>query len=502
MEQLDSYKYKTTPYEHQNTAFTRSRDLEAFGLLMEQGTGKSKVLIDNAAYLWGKGRINALAVIAPNGVHKNWELNEIPIHMPDHVQREVAVWTASQSQKQTKKLEALFLGGAQLRVLCMNVEALSTKRGVLFLTRFLRATNAMLVIDESSRIKTPQALRTKAILKVAKLAAYRRIATGTPITKAPFDAFAQMNFLDSEILGISSFVAFKAHYAKLLDASSPLIAKIMRGGAHFMPQIVATDTRGKPIYQNLDELSEKIAAYTYRVLKKDCLDLPEKVYVRRYYEMTPEQRKAYEMMKTKLRSQWNGAQSTALNKLTMVMRLQQIVSGYYAEDGTTEVRPMFDKVEKNPKIAALLELIEEIDGSIIIWCRFTQEIRDIYAALSSVYGREACAMFYGATPTPEREQIKADFQAGKIRFFIGNAASGGIGITLTAASDVIYYTNEFNLETRLQSEDRAHRIGQKNNVTYHDFECLNTLDKTVIDSLRSKKEIADIITGDPSIEWI
>jgi SNF2 family DNA or RNA helicase len=502
MELLDSYKYKTTPYKHQDIAFMQSRDKPAFALLMEQGTGKSKVLIDTAAYLWGKGRINAMVVIAPNGVHRNWEVNEIPAHMPDYVQRHVAVWTASQSKKQLKQLEDLFLGGNQLRILCMNVEALSTKRGTVFLQKFLRATNALMVLDESSRIKNPGAIRTKNILKLGDYAAYRRIATGTPITKSPFDAFAQMNFLDDEILEIKSFVAFKARYAKLLDASSPLIAKIMRNGARFMPQIEATDEHGQKIYQNLDELAAKIQDHSYRVLKKDCLDLPEKVYVRRYYEMTVEQRAAYNSMKTRLRSVWNGDQSTALNKLTMVMRLQQIVSGYHAKDGTDDVRPMFSSVEQNPKIATLLELVEELPGSVIIWCRFTQEIRDIYEALSAVYGPKACAMFYGDTPNAEREQIKADFQAGKVRFFIGNAASGGIGITLTQAQDVVYYTNELNLETRLQSEDRAHRIGQKNNVTYHDFECLETLDAKVIDSLRNKKDIADVITGDPSIDWI
>jgi SNF2 family DNA or RNA helicase len=501
MTQQDSYRYKTDPFAHQHEAFMLSRDSEYFALLMEQGTGKTKVLIDTAAYLWGKGRINAMVVVAPNGVHENWNRNEIPAHMPDYVQRYVAVWTASQSQKQLKQLEDLFLGGTHLRILCMNVEALSTKRGVAFLTRFLRATNALFIIDESTRIKTPQAARTKAILKLKKLADYRRIATGTPITKAPFDAYAQMSFLDDDILGISSFVAFRAYYAKLLDASSPLIAKIMRNGARFMPQIVATNERGQPIYQHLDELATRIGEHSYRRLKVDCLDLPEKLYQRRYYEMTVEQRKAYQQMKTKLKSTWNGEQATALNKLTMVMRLQQIVSGYHAQDGTTEVKPMFEE-GKNPKIIALMELLEEVDGAVIIWCRFTQEIKDLFAAITQIYGKDSAAMFYGDTPTEEREQIKKDFQEGNIRFFIGNPASGGIGITLTAAHTVVYYTNDFNLETRLQSEDRAHRIGQKYNVTYYDFECLETLDGMVIDSLRAKKNIADIIMGDPSIEWL
>ena len=345
-------------------------------------------------------------------------------------------------------------------------------------------------------------MRTKAILKLSDLASYRRIASGTPITKSPFDAYAQMNFLHSEVLGIRSFVAFKARYAKLLDGTSPLIAKIMRGGARFMPQIEATDEHGQKIYQNLDELAEKIGQHSFRVLKKDCLDLPDKVYVRRYYEMTPEQRALYNQMKTKLKATWNGEQATALNKLTMVMRLQQIVSGYFVPDSESVPEDIFATPADNPKIQCLLELLEEVEGSVIIWCRFTREIEDIFAALTEVYGKNSCAKFYGATPNDEREQIKADFQAGKIRFFIGNAASGGIGITLTRASTVVYYTNEFNLETRLQSEDRAHRIGQKNNVTYYDFECLDTLDGKVISSLREKKNIADIITGDPSIDWL
>ena len=205
-----NYQFKTTPYAHQLKAWELSKDEEYFALLMEQGTGKPKVIIDTAAYLWGLGRINALVVVAPNGVHDNWAINEIPTHMPDFVLREVVVWHAEQTKTAEKMLNNLFKPGPHLRVLCMNVEGLSTKRAADFLTKFLKATDALLVVDESTTIKNPAALRTKALLKQRNLIKYRRIATGTPITKSPFDAFAPFTFLSEAVLGISSFVAFKS----------------------------------------------------------------------------------------------------------------------------------------------------------------------------------------------------------------------------------------------------------------------------------------------------
>ena len=496
-ELIDSYKPKTVPYAHQTRVFTHSRDFKAFALLLEQGTGKSKIIIDTAAYLWGKGRINTLIIIAPNGVHKNWAINEFPAHLPDYVDHVTAVWTANHTKKQTSQLEALFNTGTHLRILCMNVEALSGPRGTAFLLRLLKATNALLAIDESSTVKNPQAARTKTVLKLGKLASFRRIATGTPITKDPFDAYSQMNFLDEEILGMPSFVSFKARYAKLLDASSPLIAKIMRQGARFMPQIVAQDANNRPIYQNLEELSEKIKLYSARVLKKDCLDLPEKVYARRYYEMGSQQAAAYMTMKTQLKMVWGEASTTALNKLTMVMRLQQITSGYYSDDEEKSLQRMYPD-GGNPKITALVALLEEIEGPVIIWCRFIDEIHDVYEAVSKL---GSAGMYYGAIPGDERSQLIKDFQDLKTRFFIANKTACR-GLTLTKAEAVVYYTNEFDLDVRLQSEDRAHRIGLDHTVVYYDMECEGTVDSGVIANLRGKKDVADVINGDPNIAWI
>lgn len=497
MTKLDSYRYKTTPFAHQDKVFKHSRDRKAFALLMEQGTGKSKVIIDTAAYLWGLGRINTLVILAPNGVHVNWAVNELPTHLPDYVDNHTAVWTSNHTKKQTAQLEKLFNPGVHLRILCMNVEALSSKRGTEFLTKVLRSTNALLAIDESTTIKNPSAIRTKAVLRLGKMADFRRIATGTPVTRDPFDLFSQMNFLDEDILEMPSFVAFKSRYAKLLDASSPLIAKIMRSGARFMPQIVEQDPLGRPVYQNLDELSDKIKEHSFRILKKDCLDLPDKVYARRYYEMEPEQARVYQAMKTKLKADWKDATATALNKLTMVMRLQQIVSGYYSADEEVGLRRMFEP-GKNPKIEALKVLLHEIDGSVIIWCRFIDEMEDIYNELSPI---ATCALHHGGVTDKDRTEARRAFQAGEVQYLIANKSMSR-GHTLTTATAVIYYSNEFDLEIRLQSEDRPHRIGLDHKVTYYDMECMGTVDTGVISNLRGKKDVADVITGDPDIEWI
>jgi len=279
-----NYKFKTKPYAHQLTALEKSWDKEYFAYFMEMGTGKSKVLIDNAAMLYNQGKINGLLLVAPKGVYKNWYEDQIPTHLPDYINRKVVLWKSSdKTNEQTEKLNTLFQPGTEFHILIMNVEAFSYDFGKEFARRFLNSHNAMMAIDESTCIKTPGANRTKNILKLRDLSKYRRILTGSPVTNSPLDLFSQAQFLDPWVLKTDNYYEYRATYA---------IMRTMNLGSHSTNVVVG--------YRNLEKLTEIIKPFSMRVLKDDCLDLPEKTFMKRPIHMTPQQEKLYKETKNML----------------------------------------------------------------------------------------------------------------------------------------------------------------------------------------------------------
>jgi SNF2 family DNA or RNA helicase len=476
-----NYKFKTKPYAHQLTALEKSWDKTEYGYFMEMGTGKSKVLVDNMAMLYDKGRINGALIIAPKGVYNNWFSQEIPTHLASHIQPTMVLWTALTSKTKDKEYQSLFKTGHDLHILIMNVEALSTKKGLEFATKFISCHETMLAIDESTTIKNPTAKRTKSILQLGKQAKYRRILTGSPVTKSPLDLYTQCGFLDSFLLGFDSFYAFRNRYANMIDKNF--------GGRRV--QLIGS-------YKRLDELAEKLKIFSYRVLKEDCLDLPEKVYIRREVDLTEEQLKAYSTMKSAALALLNGKMATAPHVLTQMMRLHQITCGHLRnDDGTiTDI--------KNNRIKELVNLLEEVEGKVIIWANYVHDIKHIVKTISDEFGEDSIVQYYGAVSSEDRQKAIEKFQNpdSKARFFIGNPQTGGYGITLTAANTVVYYSNGYDLEKRLQSEDRAHRIGQTKSVTYVDFIAPKTVDEKIVKALRSKMNIANEIMDEDWRAWI
>ena len=461
----DDYDFKTKPFDHQRKAFYMSRDKKAFALLMEQGTGKTKVIIDNAAYLYAKGEITSIVVIAPNGVHRNW-LKEIDIHMPDWCIRNSFYYSSGMNKKRIEEYDAVLGSSECLKIFTFNVEAFTSPKAIYYMQKILVSNKVMLVVDESSRIKRPGAKRTKIITKFGKQADFKRIMTGTPVTKGPEDVFSQLKFLDPQILGYDSFYSFRARYCVM--------------GGFENKQIIS--------YQNIDELTRNIEGHSFRVLKKDCLDLPAKIYQRHYVEMTSKQSKLYQTMKKSFVAELEGNMIEAPEAITRLLRLQQILCGWFPSEGSvTQID------DKNPRIEALKEILSDIDSKVIIWARFKADLRAIERALGDL------AVSYHGDVTSDAREVAVDrFQNDPtIRYFIGQPQSGGIGLTLTAADYAIYYSNSFDLEQRMQSEDRCHRIGTKNNVTYIDIETRKSVDSKIIKALREKKNLADVITKDP-----
>ena len=461
----DDYDFKTKPFDHQRKAFYMSRDKKAFALLMEQGTGKTKVIIDNAAYLYAKGEITSIVVIAPNGVHRNW-LKEIDIHMPDWCIRNSFYYSSGMNKKRIEEYDAVLGSSECLKIFTFNVEAFTSPKAIYYMQKILVSNKVMLVVDESSRIKRPGAKRTKIITKFGKQADFKRIMTGTPVTKGPEDVFSQLKFLDPQILGYDSFYSFRARYCVM--------------GGFENKQIIS--------YQNIDELTRNIEGHSFRVLKKDCLDLPAKIYQRHYVEMTAKQSKLYQTMKKSFVAELEGNMIEAPEAITRLLRLQQILCGWFPSEGSvTQID------DKNPRIEALKEILSDIDSKVIIWARFKADLRAIERALGDL------AVSYHGDVTSDAREVAVDrFQNDPtIKYFIGQPQSGGIGLTLTAADYAIYYSNSFDLEQRMQSEDRCHRIGTKNNVTYIDIETRKSVDSKIIKALREKKNLADVITKDP-----
>lgn len=488
-------KFKTKPFKHQLDCLTRFGRAQAWANLSEMGTGKTWIAVNNIADLWSSGECMAVIVFAPNGVHSNWTRLELPKHMPEWVRYRAAAWSSGGSKIEKAEIESLYeceLGSGQLRILTMNWEALQSKRGFEAAERFCRsATRLMVICDESDAIKNPSAARTKALMKLKKYSQWRRIMSGTPINNSPFDAFSQFTFLDEHILGTTSFYAFKAEYAEMLQEGNPLLDSIRkRTGGRFAPQVVARGAGGRPKYKNLGKLAALIEPHSFRVLKKDCLDLPDKIYKTLLFDLTKEQQAVYDKAETECRLTFE-ENDTPFNKLVSITKLAQITSGYY-------IHPMAEipvRIQgENPKLQLLLEQVQRIVDAgekVIVWARYRIEIEDIVLGIRQL--GISTAEYHGGTSAHERTAAIDAFENGSCKVFVGNQQAGGTGITLVAASYVIYFSNDFSLRNRLQSEDRAHRIGQTKNVTYINIAAKGTIDEGVVRALSSKKDVADAI---------
>ena len=461
-------------------ALETSWNRETYAYFMEMGTGKTKVLIDNMSMLYDKGKIDGALIVAPKGVIGTWFKQEIPAHLVDHVENKAILWQALINKTQKAKLDSLFQVDDDLHILIMNVEAFSTEKGVQFAQKFLLSHNTLMAIDESTTIKNPKAKRTKNILRLSKQAKYRRILTGSPVTKNPLDLYSQCEFLDPYLLDFQSYYAFRNRYAEMRTAN-------FYGRS---VQIVAK-------FRHLEELAEKLKPFSFRVLKEDCLDLPAKTFMKREIELSKEQKEVYKQMKKMALAFFNGKGVTTATALTQIMRLQQITCGHFtADDGSIQNI-------KNNRLSELMNILDEIEGKAVIWAHFQHDVKNIIKEIQKVHGPGSVVDYYGLTPKDIRQNNIEKFQTNdEVKYFVGTPATGGYGITLTAASTMIYYSNGYDLEKRLQSQDRIHRIGQKKPVTYIDIIAEDTVDNRIVKALRKKINIASEVMGEELRDWI
>lgn len=486
----------TAPMAHQITAVLASLPRREFALFMEQGTGKTKVALDKTVAWFREEAIDGLVVFAPNGVHRNWIAEEIPKHLPANLPLIAVAWRAGMGKKATAEfMRVMSPVPNTLRVCAINIEALSTPKGCDIARRFLASGRMHAVVDESQTIKTPSVKRTRNAIKLGRMAALRTIATGTEITEGPLDLYSQFEFLRPGYLG-PTYTAFKHHYAEWVERQ--LSGQNGMPGRKF-PELVR--------YRNLDELIGKVNAMAFRITKAECLDLPPKVPERRPVELSSEQMDAYRRLVKSTLAEFSATERiSAPHMITRLLRLQQIVGGFIQLDNEGAVRPL-----PNAKLVALLESFEGTrrDVKTIIWARFVPELNAIARALAENYGADSVARYWGEVSNKERARSLVAFQGEEkdaewlrangmermpppARFFVGQQQAGGKGLTLHAASKVEYFSNNFSWSDRIQSEDRAHRIGQTKSVTYTDWIAEGTIDEKILRALREKKDMAQM----------
>jgi SNF2 family DNA or RNA helicase len=483
------------PFPHQVTAFMISRDREAFALLMEQGTGKSRVIIDTSHYLWTNGKIDSVMIIAPKGVYQNWvvEGGEFDTHYPlsDRIRIDEVVWKsdAKVAESELLKRSLGLVPSGTLRVLVMNVEAFSASdRAARYAQAYLKTHKVLMVIDESNCVANPKSKCTKVLVQLGGMARYRRILTGTPIGNSPLDLYAQFRFLDPSILGHNSFFSFRNAFA--------IVRKVTIGSNRF-DQVVG--------YQNLGQLQQLIKDSSFRILKKECLDLPPKIYQKVWFPMAPAQRAIYDDLRLKSVAEIaeSNQQITTELVITKMMRLQQIAAGFATFDFTDKPESIHKDPDSDPRMKLFEDTLSRImrddpTRRVLVWSHYRWCLARLEASVRKSLGPGSVAIFHGGIKQEDRLKGVRDFQdlKSKVRVLVANPQAAGRGLTLTAASHVIYFTCDYSLLDRSQSEDRTHRIGQDKSVVYTDILAEDSIDKKVLAMLMKKVQLAQLVTGD------
>lgn len=448
----NEFIFKTKPWEHQKQAFLKSCYKEKYALFMEQRTGKTKLALDTAAYLWENKKINMLVVVAPNIVHNDWLMEGCKVHLKCPYIG--FAWSSSKNKIEVEEVSHYFYDTTnKLGVFTINKEAINTASGMEVLRYVLKYYKCLLVVDESHNFKNPHAKSTGTLLVAAKKVPYVRILSGTPIGNSLVDLYSQLKLLDEKILGYSSFSSFRR-----FCEDYPAKAK--------------------------EYIYYKIKKYFIRVTLRECFkDIPPMMDIIIKYKMTDKQKSIYkEIIDNNFIMD---SKDTTLFK-NIIIKLQQVVSGYYIDTEGTEVEIV--EGNKNPKIIALNELIEKVEGKIIIWTKFKKEVKDIAKNLDNKY---KYVIYTGEQSTEEKLFAKTQFKTNPdIKIIIINIQSGAEGLTLPEADTSIYYSNTYSYLKRDQSEKRFITGENNNPKTCYNLCSIGTLDSRILYLLKRKKQLS------------
>ena len=501
-----TYKPRMKPMRHQTAAIAASRAKppapvpeDVFAYLMDMGTGKSKVVLDEWGESAGSGGPIDHLIVAPAGSYRNWFADkgadpefwsEIRKHMdPEMLQRTVVHgWRGGKSAGEKNDLRHfLSLRDPRMpRILVMNVEALSTVERAQDLCReFLDQRGAQMTVDESTSIKSHRSSRTKTCWELGDMALVKRILSGLWTPKGPLDLFAQCYFLDPRILGQTNYFTFQRKYAQLVRRET--------GGRKFW-QVVG--------YQNIEDLQQRVAPYSYRVLLEDCVDLKGMTYDAREVELTPEQRR----MIKEIRTFGNAAITTASGDarfvttdmvIKQIARISQIACGYVLDD---EERVLHEVPENRTN--ALVETLQEHRGKAIVWCPWKPPLHKIAKKLREDFGPRSVAEWHGGNKGTRHEDERRFLNDPECRFMVATQGAGMRGNTWTVADLTVYYANNYDLEQRDQSERRNYRNGQTKPVRCLDLMAPGTNDEKIVKNLRQKIDLATMINREGYREWL
>ena len=450
----ESLSFHTAPLAHQRRALSLCLRNPSFGLLMEMGTGKTKVILDLLGYYKETLEVNPALVVCPVSVMDNWSA-EVQKHQP-------AIRCMVLSGTREERLKLLATGIQQgYHLFVINYESAWRLEDEL-----ARVNWGVMVLDESTRIKHRSSQQAKGIMRIAKRVKRKYIMSGTPMPNSPLELFNQIRFLDERVFG-SNFYVFRDRYAIL--------------GGYQGYQIIG--------WKNLEELAKKLNGITYRVLKKDCLDLPDKVY--KVYKLTmPDKfKKVYDQFAEEMVAEIAGTTIMATVVLAKLTKLRQLTSGFVYDENRNAIL-----IDEQLKLKQLEEILDEISGrhKVVIWTSFRHEMDIVCKMLDSK--KLKWVKIDGTVPQDQRQAAIRSYQEDdNVRVFVGQQHAGGLGITLTAGDYCIFFSNDYSPEIRLQCEDRLHRIGQKNTVTYIDLIIKGTIDVSIMRMLRKKQDLSEYI---------
>lgn len=501
------FKFKTEPRGKQLDVLQQSWDAPYWAFLCRPGTGKTKLGLDTAAMNFVVDRIDALVVIAPDGVDRQWIEEGAPKHLAvPYVAGNYYSQMGVRAFHALEKLVATPHPG-KLLMITMSFDGLQTPRGKRLMKSIQERYRYMMDDDESHRTANPKSAVHKAVKPFMRAARVKRIGTGTLIRQNPFSAWGQFELMGDGLLGYSSLTAFKSMYSVMLPAHNPLVKHITdnlkakgrlrrdRNGNPITPMIIAKDEFDKPMYRNLGDLRRRIMTISSfltlaDVNGKEPVVNEDPVYVR----LSAAQQTMYDDLVKWGVANAPGGQLTAEGSLALAIRLAQVAGGFAPSDDDPNAAPIGDE---NPKVAALMEKLEELaDEKVVIWCKFTAEINAVVAALEEVYGEDAVVQYHGRMNAAGKDCSKRSFiDHPNVRFFVGQQKAGGTGLDglQGVAHYMFFYSNDYPYLERLQAISRLARTDGADIVQVYDLIAQHTVDEDVVACLRTAQDVSEAV---------
>lgn len=497
LEALLTADFKTTPWKHQVKEFEDAVEASSRALLWQMRTGKSKMIVDTACHLYRAGEIDAVLVFAPNGVHENWVVREVPTHSWDGVDYRTRVWitdnvsalsrkTATKAAKAQardwwRQLESDIkedITQPDLLWLAVNNEAVTRKDVRKLVALITKHRRVLVVWDESSDYRTPGSKRTLMMRALAKRVPYKRILDGTSSHNSPLHLFSQFELLGEGTLGFTRYSDFEARYAVYEQVKS-------RPGGRAYPRLSH--------YQNLDELKAKMAPYASVVLRSDCEDLPEIRERKRVIDPTPQMAKAYDEAFERALKELGGKEVSISEQAARITKLQQIASGFVID----EYRKVHTVPGGNPRLDAISEDVRLAPGKVIVWCQFQHEI-DVVVKRLKADGHKVLE-YHGRVSAADKAFVrKAFLEDPEYKVIVGQPQAGGRGVDFSAADTIIWYSHTFDAIVREQAKERATKMAGSNieMVDYvMGFDHRFVVDRYILGRTTEKVNVADDVAG-------